>query len=170
MTCSEWTVTICSLLSSSSVVLLLHRVEKASGVSDNKKPHPEEVQLPDFTPLQSKCWCHRNLPSGMFSFTVCCTNSFDQHMLYCPQSFVANSALPVLEYMIAEEKYIKIISCKQMLKWTWLGTRIYERAVLCLSFSLQARPVTYCDEWGIKSHHFFLPLWWFLSLKAQPCN
>lgn len=92
LTCSEWAVTICSLLSSSSVVLLLHSSEKASGVSDNKKPHPEEMQLPDFMPIQSKCRCHRNLPSSVFSFIVCCTNSFDQHMLYYPQSLVANAA------------------------------------------------------------------------------
>lgn len=72
--------------------------------------------------------------------------------------------------MIVEEKYVEIISCKQALKLMWLGTWIYERAVLCLSFSLQAHPVTYCGEWGIKSHHFFLPLyWWFLFLKSQTC-
>lgn len=74
------------------MMLLLHLVEKASGVSDNKKPHPEEIELPDFMPIQSKCWCPRNLPSSMFSFTVCCTSSFDQHILYYPQSFVANAA------------------------------------------------------------------------------
>lgn len=120
----------------------------------NKKPHPPEMRLPGFMPVQSKWWCRGNLPGSVLSFTICWYKLLWSYVLYWAQPFVAKKKKKAhgLCWSIRLVKRTVLKEPPASKCWNkWVSAWTYERAGLCLSLALKAHPVIYCDGWGIKS-------------------